>query len=513
MPFQKKRSLAIVGGGAAGVATFIAAVQHRVAQAIYILEPKYIGPGIAFSNLDSDILCNTSVDTMSVVEDNPLDFLDYLHKIGHIVTPESFVPRQWVGDYLNERFLEFSAIAYKVGIRVFHIPHLVRRLKINSHRRYTLWHGNVFTPQHLEVTDVIFCTGAGASRMPKLLQPHLTHPTFIPCPYPEASMLAKIPPQSRVLVIGSKLSAIDAAIVLCREGHQVTMASPSGDIPAVRSRFIRSLGTVFKHENMRSIMAHKENQSTSSFPDSLKHRYLKYFYRALKKHTKISWREQFSNANSYRERLREEIAIAEQGKSQWQDIIVNFIDVINAVHLTDKIYFGGSFHPNAEKILRRYIGAVALPNAKKLLQYIDNGSLIIQQGEILNVATEEGETGTWLVNLGQDDQSFDAVVAAVGYHRPNFVIDKNRSLEIDVYGHRSEYAVSISPEMAASHPYLQEKESIWFVGIPAHRRLWVPNALIVAVNVATRVVKNMMKIDIQVTSSVNNNEKELEICE
>ncbi|CDG17017.1 FAD/NAD(P)-binding protein [Xenorhabdus doucetiae] len=510
MSFQK-RSLAIVGGGAAGVTTFIAAVQHRAAQVIYIVDPGPIGPGMAFFNLDGDILCNTSVDTMSVVSDNPLDFLDYLHEHGHAVTPESFVPRQWVGNYLNERFSEFSAIARQAGIDVFHVPHLFRQLKVNSHRRYTLWYGDVLAPKPLEVTDVIFCTGFGASRIPDALKPHLAHPTFIHCPYPETGMLTKIPTKSRVLVIGSKLSAIDAAILLCREGHHVTMTSPSGDIPAVRSRFMRSSGAFFEHKSMTSIMTHKGNQSTNFFPDSLKHAYLKYFRRTLNKYTKIPWREQFSNANSYRERLREEISIAEQGKSQWQDITVNFMDVINEIHLTDKTYFDGTFHPNVEKMLHRYITAIALPNARKLLHYMDSDVLTIQQGAILNVVVEEGEKGAWLVNLGQDYQRFDAVVTAVGYHRPYFVIDENGQLEIDAYGHRSECAVSISPEMAASHPYFKEKESIWFVGTPAHRRLWVPNALVVVANIATRVINNMRRIDIPVASTVGNHEKDLVI--
>ncbi|CAM3710736.1 FAD/NAD(P)-binding protein [Xenorhabdus thuongxuanensis] len=506
-----KRSLAIVGGGAAGVATFIAAVQQRAAQFIYIIEPGPVGPGMAFFNLDGDVLCNTSVDTMSVVADNPLDFLDYLHKHGHSVTPESFVPRQWVGNYLNERYLEFSTLALKAGIEVFHVPDLFRGLKVNSHRYYTLWHGDSLTPQSLEVTDVIFCTGLGASRLPEVLKPYLTRSTFMHSPYPEKDMLARIPPQSRVLVIGSKLSAIDAAILLCREGHNVTMTSPSGDIPAVRSRFIRSPGTFFEHENIMSIMTRKGNQVTSIFPDSLKHAYLKYFCRTLNKYTKIPWREQFSNANSYRERLREEIAIAEQGKSQWQDMIVNFMHVINEVHLNDDAYFGGSFHPNVEKMLHRYITAIALPNAQKLLHYMDSGSLIIQKGEILNVAIEKGETDTWLVNLGRDYQPFDAIVAAVGYHRPDFIIDEDGILEIDTHGQRSGRAISISPEMAAILPNFKEKESIWFVGTPAHKRLWVPNALVVVTNIANRVIKNMLKSDVQVTSTISNTEKELEM--
>ena len=90
-------TLAIVGAGAAGVATFIAAVRAQVARSIYMIDPQPIGPGAAFSNTDNDILCNTSVDTMSVLHDMPLDFLEHLRCEGYAFTAESFVPRFLVG--------------------------------------------------------------------------------------------------------------------------------------------------------------------------------------------------------------------------------------------------------------------------------------------------------------------------------------------------------------------------------------------------------------------------------
>lgn len=104
-------TLAIVGAGAAGVATFIAAVRAQVARSIYMIDPQPIGPGAAFSNTDNDILCNTSVDTMSVLHDMPLDFLEHLRCEGYAFTAESFVPRFLVGRYLASRFLQYSAIA------------------------------------------------------------------------------------------------------------------------------------------------------------------------------------------------------------------------------------------------------------------------------------------------------------------------------------------------------------------------------------------------------------------
>ena len=76
------RRLVIVGGGASGVAAFVAAVRYGVAQSIDIVDPRGIGRGTAFAARRAALLCNTSVETMSIVDDNPDDFLAYLHSIG-----------------------------------------------------------------------------------------------------------------------------------------------------------------------------------------------------------------------------------------------------------------------------------------------------------------------------------------------------------------------------------------------------------------------------------------------
>ena len=113
--------LAIVGAGAAGVATFIAAVRAGVARTIYMIDPHPVGPGTAFSNTDRDILCNTSVDTMSVLHDMPLDFLEHLSCEGYASTPESLVPRFLVGRYLANRFVQYSAMAREQGVVVKYV--------------------------------------------------------------------------------------------------------------------------------------------------------------------------------------------------------------------------------------------------------------------------------------------------------------------------------------------------------------------------------------------------------
>ncbi|WP_158259809.1 FAD/NAD(P)-binding protein [Phyllobacterium phragmitis] len=485
-------NLAIVGGGAAGVATFIAAVKRRAAGTIHIIDPRPVGPGIAFSNTDPDVICNTSVDTMSVVSGHPLDFLDYLQSRGYAATPSSFVPRSLVGDYLTDRFQRYREVARRNGIDVFCWAYQFHSLRIDDHHRYELRLSRLTRRQSLIVTDVVFCTGHGAARVPEILMPHRDHPTFVGCPYPETEMLAKVPAKSRVLVIGSKLSAIDAAILLCREGHSVTMVSPSGEIPGVRARFIRSENISFDLDRMESLLTRWNDQAAGPCPTSLKYAYLKYAAQTLSENTRKPWRTQFSHAIPYDERLREEIAIAEQGDCSWQDMVVGFLHAANSVYLKNKERFIGGLHPGFRDILHRYVTAIALANAEKLMRHIDNGALTIKRGELRHVATSDAGYDQWLVDWGEGLQRFDAVVATTGYHFPYYVFNDAGELEIDVEGSRPEQAIDISRDMAAHDPGLADRESIWFVGPPAHMRLFVPNALIIVAPLADQVIVNMM---------------------
>ncbi len=491
---SRKRSMAIIGGGTAGIATLIIAVQRQAANIIYIFDPSPIGPGTVFANIDPDVLCNTSVDTMSIMVDNPLDFYDYLKANGLDVTSESFVPRRWVGNYLAERFREYCIIAHNKGIVIIHMPFLFLSVRINSPRYYTVMFGDELKPQSLTITDIVFCTGFGSSIIPDVFKPYIYHPTFISSPYPENTMLERIPPQSQVLILGSKLSAIDAAILLCREGHHITMISPSGYIPAVRARFMRSKDVTLDQDNLESVMMLWGLKRTMPHTFLLRREYLKYFSGLLKKHTNKSWREQISFARNYRDRLDEEIIIAEKGDSQWQDITVNFMIVMNEIYLNNTLYFVGSFHPDFMTVIHRYLQSISLPNARKLLRYMDNGSLAVQKGVVHSITHPDISSGSWLIDWGCGHKKFNAVVSATGYNSPYYFFNNKGQIVIDANGEHAKDAIAISSSLGFSHPYFKEIESIWFVGMPAHARLWAANAFFVTLNLASQVVDNIINL-------------------
>ena len=489
-------TLAIVGAGAAGVATFIAAVRAQVARSIYMIDPQPIGPGAAFSNTDNDILCNTSVDTMSVLHDMPLDFLEHLRCEGYAFTAESFVPRFLVGRYLASRFLQYSAIAREQGVRVQYVCSRFKALKVHGHRHYELELCDVqMKPApSLRATDVVFCTGFGPPHIPAVARPFFNHSSFIKNPYPEASMLAMIPENSRVLIMGSKLSAIDSAIVLCRDGHQVTMLSPSGEFPSVRARFMRSPKTAFDVEAIAAVMKPEQHEAQTCSP-AMGYRYLNYFSRVLRQNLGKDWSLQFSRASSVVDRLREEVEIAGSGASHWQEYVVDFMHAINRLHSKGDLYFEGCFHPAFEQLLYRYISALALPNARKLLKYLEDGVLCVQSGEVTRIGYSQGRPHPWRVNWAAGDHRFDAIVSATGYHQSRYVMGDDGKIELDMRGDRSQrQPITVLPTMAGAHESFGEHESIWFLGAPARPRLWHPNALVVVTPMANRIIESMRRL-------------------
>lgn len=210
-----KREVVIIGAGVAGIAAFVSAVRNRSVSRIDIVDPRGIGNGVAFATSEPELLCNTSVETMSLLDDDPYDFLHYLRAKAIDVSPDAFVPRFHVSRYLADRYADHRMLARDAGIQHRHLMATARTIEKQPTGGYRVL---LEDGTSLEASDVVICTGSGAPFLPDALRPHIGAPAFFECLYPERRVMDYLAMPSRVLIVGSRLSAVDAALLACGAG-------------------------------------------------------------------------------------------------------------------------------------------------------------------------------------------------------------------------------------------------------------------------------------------------------
>jgi cation diffusion facilitator CzcD-associated flavoprotein CzcO len=395
------RDVAVVGAGATGTSAVVNLVRSGVARRIDVFEPGAVGHGDAFSATDPALLCNTSADSMSLVTECPDDFVDYLHGLGMPVAPQDCVPRYLFAQYCRDRYLAVRSEASARGVRLRHHQDKVVSVA-GAGPGYTL-----LTESGAECpADVVMlCMGVDAWT-PPVVRPFRHHPGVVP-----ASALgsaAALPHDARVLVLGSRLSAVDAVILLGRSNCRVQMASPSGTLPSVRTRMHPS-----DRETPAALAGHPWVGTTEAAQAD---RFVAGLVRCLADHGRPHLRDQLSLADDPVERLRAEIVIVEEGHNFWQDLTVEFIALTNDWLLRQPSAAWKDFWTVVEGILDRYISAMPVDSAKKLLSLADAGRLEVRGRRPAELfRTGDRWTMTW--QDGSYDH-FDTVVYATGYRPP-----------------------------------------------------------------------------------------------
>jgi uncharacterized NAD(P)/FAD-binding protein YdhS len=440
-----RRRLAIVGGGASGVAAFVAAVRYGVAESIDLIDPVGIGAGIAFSAKHDALLCNTSVETMSIVEDQPDDFLAYLRGIGLAATRDTFAPRAYVSRYLEARYAQGAASAHAAGIA----HRLVKAAAVRVERsaaagdyRVTLSDGAV-----LNAADVLVCVGHGAPQVPPEVEPHLGAPLLFESLYPEQRVLAALEPRSRVLVLGSRLSAVDSALLLCEAGHTVEMASPSGRLPAVRTATPRACPVEVDRQALARV-----DLSSAAFSWRL----LRIVARAARAVGSRPLSEQVERIREPIERMRREAELARRGLSDWQQILVGYMDAAEARLRDEPLALQRRALAECARVVGRYLFACPVRNADKLLGYASEGRLTVRGATPVRLQPGAGWTVSWRDGTNDD---FDAVVCATGFSKAPLAATTNAV----IFGNA---APGSGPLQVASDL------RVWLDGATAPERIW-----------------------------------------
>lgn len=111
--------VAIIGAGATGVAAFIALVRQGACKRITLLDASGPAIGQFYASQHPELLCNTSVELMSLLPPHYHDLLHYLHEhTNDEITLADFVSRKIIGDYIQDRYTRYLSLAYQQGISV-----------------------------------------------------------------------------------------------------------------------------------------------------------------------------------------------------------------------------------------------------------------------------------------------------------------------------------------------------------------------------------------------------------
>ncbi|SEA67269.1 FAD/NAD(P)-binding protein [Paraburkholderia sartisoli] len=466
-----KRKVVIVGGGVAGIAAFVSAVSNRSVSRIDIVDPRGIGNGIAFATTDPALLCNTSVETMSLLADDPDDFLRYLRAQAITVSPDAFVPRFHVSRYLADRYAHYRMLARDVGVGHRHLRATARTIEKQPTGGYRVL---LDDGTSLEASEVLICTGSGAPFLPDALRSHTGAPALFECLYPERRVIEYLATPSRVLVVGSRLSAVDAALLACGAGHSVVMASPSGRLPAVRTATPRQCPVAIDE----AAFARLDLSSPLLY-----RRLLRQVARSAEAVAGRPLRTQIDRSTYAPERLAREAGLARRGATDWQNLLVRYMDLAEQLLRAGTPGARTLALANCATAVGRYLFALPLETAEKLLSYMNEGRLQVMPAVPERLRRDE----LWRVQWSSGTlDSFDAVICATGFQKQRFHATYD-SLELTGDPLLPVTAPRVSQDLRVWLPEASEPERIWTAGIASYLAAPMVNAVYQSVRQASEI--------------------------
>lgn len=227
--------VAVVGVGAVGVsmiAQLCAELERTGRRDVHILAfdgSCHFGPGVAYQMDLEHVLLNRTAANMSALADAPRHFADWLERMGYPAgRADEHLQRALFGHYLQDTLRVAAARAERHGVEVTLVSSCIDRVQPGD-CGYVLHCGR----QSWRADRVVMCTGNLRSR-------HYEHlrgePGYHASPYPLYDLVKHIPRAARVGIIGSRLSAVDAAVNLRERGHAGPLAllSRQGWLPSVQ---------------------------------------------------------------------------------------------------------------------------------------------------------------------------------------------------------------------------------------------------------------------------------------
>jgi uncharacterized NAD(P)/FAD-binding protein YdhS len=223
-----RRIVAIVGGGFSGAAVAFHLLREASAGIeIVLVEPAArIGLGLAYSTPSDSHRLNVPAGRLGLDAGHESGFVDWLEQRGRPAAPSDFLPRRWLGDYV-ESVLEGAVAQARARYRRVQ-SHVDAIDRDDSRFALRLSDGSA-----LDADQVVLATGHLPTAPP---------PVSGTVGWADAGMvadpwrrdaLADLPPSRDVLLVGSGLTAIDVLSQLRDDGHRgrIHLLSRRGLLP------------------------------------------------------------------------------------------------------------------------------------------------------------------------------------------------------------------------------------------------------------------------------------------
>jgi len=243
---ESSQTIVVVGGGSVGT-SFLRQLSDQIAvnqygssvRRVILFEPNSNpGAGEAYQLDTPSNLLNTRVASMSPIASDSQHFHRWLLDNMALWRPQfpdleptadSFVPRALFGIYLGHVFDDAVVRLRAQGVTVEHVPHRVSTIR-RVGDRYVM-----VTAQGVSVQSAGVVLAIGNLETQEW--DHLrANPGYFNTPYPCTKLISEIGATRSVCILGTSLSAIDAAVSLSDAGHtgKIIMVSRNGRLPSVR---------------------------------------------------------------------------------------------------------------------------------------------------------------------------------------------------------------------------------------------------------------------------------------
>ncbi|MEV5137757.1 FAD/NAD(P)-binding protein [Streptomyces syringium] len=475
------RDVVIVGAGFAGTSVFLHLVRAllrpgprtrtgpagRPVRSVQVVDPHPVGWGLAFGDSDPLLVCNSAADVNSLLADRPTDFIDYLRARGAPSGPQDCVPRARMAEYCHDRHIEARALAVAHGIEVRHVRDTAVSVSAWSGGHRVRLRGG----QEITGDEVVVCTGVHRPRVPDGFAAFAGHPRYLDSPYPADRIRDGLSPGSRVLVLGTRQSAVDAALLLCRDGHRTTMTSPSGLLPAVR----QSLAAPVRDFPPLAGIARLD-----AADPRLEAKVTRCAVEAVRLIDRRPLRAQTSAAADPVRRLREETALVESGACSWPGVVVPLLEEVIALSAALPAARRRALIAHFAWFVGRYATALTVLNARRLLAHFETGALRMAPGYPRAVSFGRG---AWRVEWQRTTPTgsgagFDYVVNATGFLPPELCWDSDgKSVHLDGAPGPAAAVDHLEADLRLRLAPGAQPEHIWVAGVGTHLRIPFSNHL------------------------------------